>query len=243
MFETDLHSHSLFSSCGLHSIIELLTAAKTRGLKGLAITDHGPFLGRKTTSVFFERLKQPIDGICLFKGMECNFTDEDGSIDIIDKFSDWYDIVLAGFHKFPVRDADPGYYTDIIIKALKRNPSIDILVHPNAPHYVSDFTRIAAAASENGIAVELNNSKLVLGRSSKEQTLELINACKKAECMVAVNSDTHAIHEIGDTAGIVELLIETDFPTELIVNRSFDSTVSWLKSRGKALQNISSPVL
>ena len=41
MLEVDFHSHSLFSGCGLHTIIEMLTYAKTVGLKALAITDHG----------------------------------------------------------------------------------------------------------------------------------------------------------------------------------------------------------
>ena len=44
MLEVDFHSHTFFSKCGLHSIIEMLTEAKNRGLAALAITDHGPVL-------------------------------------------------------------------------------------------------------------------------------------------------------------------------------------------------------
>jgi putative hydrolase len=231
MFEADFHSHSLFSGCGLHSIIEMLTAARKTGLKALAITDHGPYLGNTITSVFFERLRQPVEGIHLLKGMECNFTDEDGEIDIIPKYMHNYDVVLAGFHRFVVKDADPNYYSKIIKKAIKKNPCIDIIVHPNAPHYVSDFLQTAEDAAEAGVAIELNNAKTALGKSSEEQTMSLIEACMKAGCEVAVNTDAHALNEIGDTAVMEGLLDEAGFPFEKIVNRSIITALEWVESR------------
>ena len=85
-FETDLHSHTLFSPCGLHTIIEILTAAKAAGLKGLAITDHGISVGGRTNSVFFERLHHPVPGIRLFKGVEANVLGHDGAIDVVDRY-------------------------------------------------------------------------------------------------------------------------------------------------------------
>ena len=44
MLDVDFHIHSLFSNCGLHTYLELLTKAKELGLKAIAITDHGPRL-------------------------------------------------------------------------------------------------------------------------------------------------------------------------------------------------------
>ena len=231
MFETDLHAHSLFSSCGLHSIVEILTKAREKGLKGLAITDHGPFLGRKISSTFFERLDNPVEGIRLFKGMECNVTNEQGDIDAVEKFMRWYDVILLGYHNFPVQGASPSYYSKIMIEAIKRNPCVDIIVHPNAPHYTMDFRVLADAAAETQTAVELNNAKTRLGRSSEEQTIELIEACMESGCDVAVNTDTHALNEVGDHSTIENLLTLTGFPLEKVVNRTLNSTLEWIEQR------------
>lgn len=231
MFETDLHAHSLFSGCGLHSIIEMLTRAAEAGLKAQAITDHGPFLGRRSSSTFFERLDNPVPGIKLLKGMECNVISEDGEIDVVRKYMKWFDVLLLGFHNFEKRDEKPEYYSSLIINAVKKNPCIDIIVHPNAPHYLMDFRLIAKYAAESGIAVELNNAKIKYGRSSREQAVELIRACKDAGCDVAVSTDAHALGEVGDHTIIEELLDYTDFPYEKIINRTLDSTLEWVEKR------------
>jgi len=231
MFETDLHAHSLFSSCGLHSVVEMLNAAKKMGLKGQAITDHGPFLGRDTSSTFFERLDNPVDGIQFFKGMECNVTDTDGNVDVVIKFMKWYDVILLGFHNFPEKDSSPARYSEIMARAIRKNPFIDIIVHPNAPHFLMDFRMIAETAAETGVAIELNNAKTRLGRSTEPQTLDLIEACMNAGCDVAVNTDSHALNEVGDTDVMEKLMKSSGFPYEKIVNRTYESTIEWISQR------------
>ena len=242
MFEADLHSHTHFSNCGLHSIIELLTAARDKGVKALAITDHGPHLGRRISSTFFERLDQPVDGIRMLKGLECNVTDTDGSIDIYPKFMHLYDIVLLGFHKFPVKDGNPSYYSGMMAETLRKNPCVDIIVHPNAPHFLMDFEMIAQTAAELDVAVEFNNAKAYLGRSPEDQTEALIRACMKAGCMVAVNTDAHSVNELGNTSAIEALLEKTGFPAGRIVNRTEESALEWITQR-KARRRANFPEL
>ena len=205
--------------------------AREKGIKAQAITDHGPFLGRNISSTFYERLNNPIDGIILFKGMECNVINEDGDIDVVEKFIQWYDIVLLGFHDYEKKDESPQYYAEVMIKAIKKNPCVDIIVHPNAPHYLIDFRMLADTAAETNTAVELNNAKTRLGRSSEEQTIELIEACIASGCDVAVNTDAHALNEVGDHSVMENLLRQTNFPQERIVNRSMDSTLKWIEQR------------
>ncbi|MDC7226316.1 MAG: PHP domain-containing protein [Spirochaetales bacterium] len=231
MFETDFHAHSLFSSCGLHSIIEMLTKARDSGIKAQAITDHGPYLGRKTSSTFFERLDNPVDGIILLKGIECNVVDEDGTIDVIEKFMKWYDLVLLGFHNFKAKGAEPEYYSRLMAKAITKNPCVDIIVHPNVPGYRLDFGMIADIAAESGTAIEFNNAKTRLGRSSAEETIELIETCKASGCYVAVNTDAHALNEVADHGAIEELLKDTGFPMDMVVNRTYESAMNWIESR------------
>ena len=94
MLEVDFHSHSLFSGCGLHTIIEMLTYAKSIGLKALAITDHGTAQNGHISSPFFDRLVDPVDGIRLLKGQECNVVNDQGGIDFPVRFLKFTDIVL-----------------------------------------------------------------------------------------------------------------------------------------------------
>ena len=82
MLEVDLHVHSLFSECGIHTHIELLQHGKMLGLKAIAITDHGKTLKSRIPSPFFDRLKDPVDGIRLLKGMECNVVNDTGVVDL-----------------------------------------------------------------------------------------------------------------------------------------------------------------
>ena len=42
MIPFDFHAHYLFSSCGIHTVLELLGRAREIGMAGMSITDHGP---------------------------------------------------------------------------------------------------------------------------------------------------------------------------------------------------------
>lgn len=233
MFETDLHSHSLFSPCGVHTVLEMLTAAKDRGLKGLAITDHGPSVGGTANSVFFERLSQPVPGVRLYKGVEANVLGREGRIDVVTKYLKWTDLVLLGYHRNSERDLSRHEYTDFLIKCLELNPCVDIITHPNVPEYPVEYRALARAARHFGTALELNNSKTALGRASDDETLRLMEVCADEGCLVAVNSDAHTIEEPGDTRAIRRIMEEMDFPFELVVNKTLESTERWIRDRKK----------
>ena len=78
MLEADLHAHTFFSNCGIHSHIEMLLCALDKGMKALAITDHGPALSGRVSSTVFDRMYEPVAGIKFLKGMECNLLEEPG---------------------------------------------------------------------------------------------------------------------------------------------------------------------
>jgi putative hydrolase len=226
MLEVDFHCHSLFSTCGLHTIIELLTYAKSKGLKALAVTDHGTAQDGRISSPFFDRLVDPVEGIRLLKGQECNIVDDHGRIDFPLKFLLNTDIVLVGLHpnldKLP-RKAD---YTGMVLKALEKNPFVDILTHLNDTAYPVDYEQVIAAAKMRGMAIEFNNSKTLYGKVPPQATARLIDACKRAGCRAVIDSDAHALHEIGLDDSIRPLLKAAGFPRELIINdnarRAFD---------------------
>ncbi|MBN2037606.1 MAG: PHP domain-containing protein [Chitinispirillaceae bacterium] len=232
MLSVDLHVHSLASACGLHSILELIEHGRRIGLRGMAITDHGPAIrGSRLSSVFFERFTCPYDDIKLYKGLELNVLDEHGAIDIIWPYMPFIDILLLGIHPNMPKGNSRDYYTDALLAAIGANPFVDIITHPNDPAYPIDYLRLAKAAQEHGIAVEINNSKVRYKRTNADDTLLLINACSKTECMVAICSDTHALLELGTDESVQPLLEQAAFPEHRIITRNLDSAAAFMEGR------------
>lgn len=202
-------------------------------MKALAITDHGPALEGRLTSVFFQRLTDPVPGIRMLKGVECNLLDEPGEIDCPIEYLTYMDIVLLGFHPNTTIGLDRSNYTEMLTMAMVKNPYIDIISHPNSEDYEIHFAEIARAAKDLDIAIELNNSKSKLGVASEERTQELLMTCKKIQCPIVITSDAHAIDEIGRDDSVLPLLVNTKFPEELIMNRDAASAFSYLDKRNK----------
>jgi putative hydrolase len=234
VLKVDLHSHSHFSDCGLHTILEMLTYAKNAGLSALAITDHGPHCGGHIPSPFFDRLPSDIvKGIRLLKGQECDVLSDGGDIDFPVKFLPFADVVLLGLH--PNLDKQPrkSDYTDMLLAAMTKNPYVDIITHANDVNYPVDFDRVAQAAKKLGMAIEFNNSKVLYKRGPGESMARLIESCKRAGCRAAINSDAHALQEIGLDDSIRPLLKKASFPKELIVNETEKTAFGFMEERRK----------
>ena len=231
MIKFDLHSHTLFSLCGLHTVLELLEQAKAIGLKGFAVTDHGLTLGGRLNSPFFERFKSPCPDVKILKGVECNLLDGKGKIDAPRDFMKYIDILLLGAHPNTPRGLGAAVYTDMLIAAMQKNPCVDIITHPNDPFYPVDYKRLAREARVLGVALELNNSKILYARTGAESAVELVEACRDEGCLMAVNSDAHAIHELGLDDSVRPILAAARFPEEMIVNRNEESALEFVERR------------
>jgi len=233
MIEVDLHSHSINSFCGNHTMLELLDFARKKGLKALAITDHGPLLGQKITSTFFERFQNPYDDIVFFKGMEGNLAKEKGEIDIPKRFLKHLDIVLLGIHPNTPKKLEKEYYTDFLVSAMANNPFVDVITHPNDPSYPVDYDTVIKTAKKLGMLIELNNSKNLYNITTEELTKSLIQKCIEFECPVLVSSDAHTVHELGDDSAIRPYLEEMNFPEELIINSNLEKATAFIQERKK----------
>jgi putative hydrolase len=228
----DLHVHTLFSHCGIHTALEVLARANELGMRGIAITDHGPALpGGRLNNPFFERFKSPYPNVELLKGMECNVVDDQGKIDLPPQFKKFMDVVLLGLHPNIPTGQSKETYTAMLINAIEKNPCVDIITHPNDPNYPVDYKRLAQAAKAAGVALELNNSKILYARAEKKSAAELVMACKHEGCRIVVNSDTHAIHELGLDDSVKPILHSLEFPIDLVVNRFEKTTMEFINSR------------
>ncbi len=227
----DFHVHSIFSLCGLHTVLELLERARALGMKGFAVTDHGLTFGGRLNSVFFERFVSPDPQIRILKGIECNVLDQNGNIDLPGEFVRFLDLVLLGIHSNSEKGLTKKEYTGMLLRALQKNPMVDVVTHPNDPNYPVDYAALAAAAAASGAALELNNSKIIYARSTEAEAVNLLIACKENGCNVAVCSDTHAIHELGDDSAVAQLLERVAFPEALLVNRNAAAAFDFVERR------------
>jgi putative hydrolase len=231
MLTVDLHSHTLFSKCGMFTYMDLLTRAKELGVEMLAITDHGSGVGGSIPGTFFERMGQPLSEVTLLKGVECNVLDGTGRIDLPQTRHEWIDIVLLGLHKnLPVK-MSRSTCTNFLVHAIEKNPIIDIITHPNDPNFPVDWNTLAELAVEKGVALELNNSKIRYRRATIDDTVAMLESFASAGALLTINSDTHALNELGDDSDVRPLVEMVGYPNELIVNRSVHATKEFLEQR------------
>jgi putative hydrolase len=240
----DFHAHTFLSPCGIHSHLEMLEAARARGMAGLAITDHGPALGGKHPSPVYERLGQPLAGIRFLRGIEANVTDEDGGVDIPEWMIPMLDVALLGLHIRFERRAAATDWTEPLLNAIRRHPFVDIISHPLDPTFPLQLERLAETARERGVALEINNSKVRYRRVEVEAMRRFLAVCRDAQCLVAVSSDAHAVGEVGDDRAVRPLIEASGISSANIVNATPESAFRFVESRRRnraALCRVPSP--
>lgn len=192
----DLHTHTRASD-GVLDLEALALAARARGLKYLAITDHARHLGivhgldadalaRQGDEI--DALNAGLRGITLLKGVEVDIL-PDGSLALPDAVLRRLDVVIAAVHTR--LGAPRAKQTARILRALDR-PCVSILAHPTGrllgerePMQI-DLGRVLHAAAARPCYVELN---------TQPQRLDLDDvACREARdagVLVSIASDAH----------------------------------------------------
>lgn len=214
----DYHTHTTYSH-GKGSIEDNVKAAIAKGLKSIAITDHGSKhfifgvsekrLQKQRQEVMDIRKKYP--QIEVLFGVESNLTGMDGGYDITSGLESMFDIVLCGYHK-PVWADKFSDYTKIFynsyskllykptssqiadntkayINLIKTKP-IDIVSHINY-HLKVDMREVAAAAGDYGVAIEVSTRH-------SDCTEEDYEALFSSKAMLTLNSDAHKVEDIGN---------------------------------------------
>ncbi len=231
MIPVDFHAHTLFSGCGIHTHIEMLTRARDLGMSALALTDHGRECGGRIPSTFFDRLRNPVPGIRMLKGIEANLRGLDGEIDVPPMALPHLDLVLLGIHGNTESGLDASVYTAALIAAMERNPCVDMLSHLHPSAHAVDVPEVVRTAKRHGIVVELNNSKLLLKRADPAEVRELVRICKSEQCRIALGSDAHALNEVGRDEHARALLQSESFPAHLLVNHTTEQAYAFIEER------------
>lgn len=232
MFECDLHIHSIRSTCGFHTLFEIVSIIRDRGLKGFALTDHSPVLDTPKAhfSVLLKRLPAVVGGLRVFKGIEASVLNCDGDLDLPEIPDQQYEIVLAGLHSHDLFAMSQGKEknTRALINAMRRYPSINIISHPCFTPLPVDIDALTDVALETGTALEINNARLGLGRIETDCMSRMVELAHKKGTKLAVNSDGHVFTEMGVFDDAVAYLEPFGMDRLTIVNRTLESTLSFL---------------
>lgn len=243
LIEVDTHTHTIISGHAWSTLTENAEAARSRGMKGLCLTEHGPALigGAPEYTPHSQRMVPPeVNGIRIYKGIEANILDTSGKIDIPERFLRQTEYAIASFHSLGGIDIQIGNSnenTGAYIK-LMENPWIDVIGHPDDPKVPCDLEALVLAAKRNNKLCELNNNRIASGLYASPGMKELIRLCRKHDQKVVISSDAHFHTMVGNVTAMMELLDESDFPHELIVNLTMERFEEYIRSRLERTQSI-----
>jgi DNA polymerase (family 10) len=162
----EVHMHTVETD-GKCTIEEMAEAAKQRGYKYIAITDHSKNLAfangldDKRAVEHIARIhaaNDQIGGITIMAGIEVDIL-ADGELDLSDEVLEQMDVVVASVHS--AFNQEPQQMTDRLLRALS-NKTVSILGHPTGrlllrrDAYGFDMSAILNAALQSKIAMELN---------------------------------------------------------------------------------------
>ena len=197
----DLHVHTSASD-GRNSLEEMVAAARERGLRYVAITDHSRHIGI-THGLDAERLARQIDaidalnaahpGFVVLKGAEVDIL-EDGSLALADSVLRRLDVVVVAVHSQLGLPASKQ--TARVLRALER-PCVSILAHPfgrllgERSSSALDFERVLRAARERPCYLEINAQPLRLDLDDLHA-----RAAQSHGVLLSIASDAHSTEQL-----------------------------------------------
>ena len=221
--ELDVHTHTIASGHAFSTLQEMARAAADKGLKLLGITEHSPGIPGTCDPIYFRNLHlvpRQMYGIELLLGAEINILDGEGNIDLDEFYLKILDIRIAGIHSLCYTHGTADENTHGMVKVIS-NPYINIISHPGDGTAKLNFEPIVLASKEHHTLLEINNSSLKPCRNKSEardNNLEILRLCKKYEVPIILGSDAHISFDIATYDYALQLISETEFPEELIMN-------------------------
>jgi putative hydrolase len=231
----DHHTHTIYSH-GKGDISDNVKVANDKGLKEIAITDHGPghhFYGLDKNKLpemreKIQKLKTEFPKVNVLLGVEANIVDGGNYLDItMEEFKD-YDMVIAGYHYgvskghvfnnyisshigFPSGSINALRIinTNMTVGAIYEN-NLEIITHPGDKGYF-DIDEIAKACVDNDTMIEINNKH-------RHLTAEEIKIAAKYDVKFVVSSDAHRPEFVGSIDGCLMRACEAGLDFDRIVN-------------------------
>ena len=238
----DYHTHTTYSrhNHGKGSVFENAQVAADKGLKQIAITDHG--FNHELFGIRRKQIPQlrddimnakEITGVDILLGLETNIISLDGDVDIKEEDYEFLDIFLMGYHKLvhtnTMRDKAllcwaNNLETWKIFKPSKdrinRNTTaflklldkypVDIITHLNYG-FQTDTMAVAKMAKQKGVYIELNGKRINF-------TQDEIDIMVSEGVKFIVNSDAHTPENVGEVNYGMNLVYKNDIPLSQVAN-------------------------
>jgi putative hydrolase len=228
----DMHTHTVASGHAYSTVNELARAARRKGLKALAITDHGPSLPGGPHLYHFGAMRfiPPwINGVRILRGVEANILAADGSIDMPEQYLARLDFVMAGLHEgcgFDGQGIDRN--TEAVLRAMM-HPRIKAIAHSGNPEFPVHFEKLVQGALETKTALEINNASFSMSRTGSRANCErLAELIGRFGAPVILGSDAHIAQGVGEFDEAVALLEKAGVPPEQVVNSSLERLLDFL---------------
>lgn len=224
MLIADLHTHTRYSH-GQGTVEQNVLAAIERGLKRVAISEHGPkhmFFPVKWEKLL--KIRKDIDRmnalygdqIEVQMGLEANLLG-DGLTDV-PKDTSIFDFILLGYHKgtLPSDSISRGWWRSFVFRqntarhaianvaayahAMEKTKKLLAITHP-CTYIPVDIPSLARVAASHGVALEINEGH-------KNLTVENILAAKAEGATFLISSDAHRPGRVGDAPRSIALGME-----------------------------------
>ncbi|MET0411924.1 MAG: PHP domain-containing protein, partial [Polyangiaceae bacterium] len=233
----DFHVHTTVSGDGRSPLADMVAAAKARGYKVLAITDHaeGTLSGVSREALLEQRAAIAAaraelgDSLHLLHGVELNIGPE-GELDYDAEFRAQFDFCLASVHSH--YDLSRDKQTRRVVKAME-DPSVRMIGHLSArmighrPGIDLDLDIVLAAAEHTSTALEVNGALPRLDLS-----VEALRRAGRSKVPLVLTSDAHHTSELDRMHTAVLNAERAWVEPERVVNTwPADRLLAWATSR------------
>lgn len=236
---TDTHAHTIASTHAYSTVQELAAAAKVKGLKMFAITDHGPAMPDSPHDWHFGNMRvipRVIDGVGILRGIEANIMSTDGSLDL-PPYPGLLDLVIASFHTPVIKPTTKSDHTKALINTICSG-LCHIIGHPGNPAYPIDVDEIILAAKDHNVVLEINNSSFSLSRQgSSENCRHILERVAHHNWKVSFGSDAHFSSHLGEFTSCISIAEKVGFSAENIISANPESLLGFLAEHGNNLHN------
>ncbi len=237
----DYHTHTVYSH-GTGTIRENVEAALNKGLKEIAICDHGPghFLyGVKRKEIF--KMRKEIDelkeeykekGINVLLGVEANVMDYDGNIDVDEEIIEILDILLLGFHYGIVPKNIKSIFLFYILNPTSKVISIfeNKMKQSNTEAVIKAMKKYPIdIITHPGSKAKLDIRKLSdvaynegtaleINSHHSQLSVENLEIALKSKVEFYINSDAHSPSDVGNVEEGIKRILQANIPINRIIN-------------------------
>ena len=191
----DLHTHTDLTD-GVSTLEEMVSAARARGYRYYAVTDHAknlPMQRMTEEKMLAQRRRlrelEAAGRMVLLHGTELNL-DPDGGVDWDEEFLAGFDLCVAAIHSH--FGQTPAQMTRRLVRACE-HPYVNVIGHPTTrligkrPPIEADFDAVFEAAAATGTALEISGFPDRLDLND-----DLILRARRHGVKFAINTDAHA---------------------------------------------------